>query len=436
VFLRFFERLFVVVLFLSSMGVVDALTRPSLREGSPEQLSTYTPLPTVMAETGVYVAGTLLVLIRWRRVLSAGRRVWPLVGLTALAPLSIAWSPQAMLTVRRSVFLLGSTVLAIYLGERYSTEKLARLLAQTLCLMMLLVVVLSLVAPAYVIDYINHIGAWKGLSGHKNLFGEYMAVAVVLLLLVRFGYFPWSRYVFLVTAAVLLVLSRSAGALLCCVLVVAAIPLWRVTRFNGKRRLLVYATMAVVISLGVVFIPDSFDPLFRMLGRDSTLTGRTHLWAPVLSAIMKRPILGYGYGCFWTGLEGEGLNVRIGARWLAAASDNGYLDLCLSLGVLAVSVFVYVFVHSFRMAIDYLRSESGPVRSWPITYLCFFALHNTCESSLLSTRSLGYLMFAAITTSLALNRHCAAITTQTADTQRRAVNECYTSDLCRQPLVR
>ena len=127
---RIFERLFVFVLLLSSMTVVDALTRPAYSSGhDPDVLSTDVPLPTVMIESSVYVCGAFLVLARWRRVVHAARHVWPLVALTLMAPISIAWSNAPGLTVRRSIFLLGSTLLGIYLGEKFShraTVALAR----------------------------------------------------------------------------------------------------------------------------------------------------------------------------------------------------------------------------------------------------------------------------------------------------------------------
>jgi exopolysaccharide production protein ExoQ len=120
---RIFERVFVFVLLLSSMTVVDALTRPAYSSGrDPAVLSTDVPLPTVMIESGVYACGAFLVLGRWRRVVRAARRVWPLVALTLLAPISLTWSNAPGLTLRRSIFLLGTTLLGIYLGEKFSIE--------------------------------------------------------------------------------------------------------------------------------------------------------------------------------------------------------------------------------------------------------------------------------------------------------------------------
>ena len=74
--------------------------------------------------------------------------------------------------------------------------------------MIVLVLLVYLVAPEYVIDYSAYGGAWRGLSTYKNTFGEHMAVAVLLLALVRFRRFFWLRYVFLLIAAGFLFLSR------------------------------------------------------------------------------------------------------------------------------------------------------------------------------------------------------------------------------------
>ena len=398
-FLRLFERLFVVVLLLSSMGVVDALTRPSLAPGDPSVISTDVPLSVAFFETAVYGCGAILVLLRWRRVLHAACTVWPLIAYTLLAPLSIAWSVQPLYTLRRSVLVLGTTFLGLYLGERYSIRTLAHLLAESVCLLMLSTVALYFVAPGYVIDYL---GSWKGLSQNKNAFGAYMAIAVILLLLIRFRHFRWLRYLFLSTATILLLLSRSATSLVVCVLMISIMPLWRVIRADPKTRRLVYLLTLMALCTGIYLIWAEQAPLFHVLGRDSTLSGRTGLWATVLDAIAKHPMLGYGCDAFWGTLKGETLDLWIRVRWLPMAADNGYLDLLLSFGVLGFPVFAYALVYSFRMAIAYNAAESERIALWPGMYLSFFALHNVFESHLMTTRSLEFLMFAAITTSLDL----------------------------------
>jgi exopolysaccharide production protein ExoQ len=410
------EQLFVFLLLLSSMNVITAFTPSSKEQISIKMASADVDTFSVAIEAGVYAFGGILALLRWKRILRAARTVWPLLALAALACLSTGWSVQPTVTLRRSLGLLAATIIAIYLGERYSIEAFARLLARTLCLMMLLTLVFYAVAPEYVVDYWAYHGAWKGLSAYKNTFGEHVAVAVLLLVLVRFHRFDWARYAFLIIAAGLLLLSRSATALVCGVLSLAALPLWRLVR--GKQRFVVYLFMALIFFLGIYCVLAFPEPLFQILGRDTTLTGRTRLWSILLPVIANRPLLGYGYAAFWAGLKPEVLSVWILAGRLVPVADNGYIDLCLSLGALGVCLFLYAFVQTFRRAIEYIRLEPGFIGIWPVTFMCILAMDNISESALLTKSTFPFLVFAILTTSLAMN-HKRFVTSEQAAANHR-----------------
>jgi exopolysaccharide production protein ExoQ len=414
-FFQIFERLFVFLLLMSSMNVITAL-KPSSREQVEVKLvSADVDTSSVLIDAAIYTYGAALMFVRWRQVLRAARTAWPLLALAGLACLSSAWSVEPMLTLRRSVLLLASTMIAIYVGERYSIKAFAHLLAHTVCVMIVLVLLVYLVAPEYVIDYSAYGGAWKGLATYKNTFGEHMAVAVLLLVLVRFRRLPWLRYVFLLIAGGLLFLSHSATAVVCAVLTLAAVPFWRL--MLGKQRFLVGVLVAGVFSLGIYWLLTFPETIFQVLGRDATLTGRTDLWSKLLPVIANRPILGYGYAAFWAGLKPELLSIWIQAGWLVPASDNGYIDLCLSIGAAGLALFLCVFSGAFRKSMEYLRSERGFVALWPVTYLCIFAADNICETALLTRGTFPFLVFAIVTTSLALNHKRAVTAARTADPQ-------------------
>ena len=387
------------------MTVVDALTRPAYASNhDPAVLSTDVPLPTVLIESCVYVLGMVLVISRWRQTARAALRVWPLVALMLLAAISIAWSDAPLLTARRTVFLLGTTLIGIHVGERFTMEQLSRWLAQVLCMLMASSIILYFVSRASVIDYDAYDGAWKGLTINKNTFGWYMAIAVAVLTLVRFQHFRWLRYAFLAAGAILLLLSRSATSLVGCLLVISIAPLWPVIRAGIRMRRLAYAIILMAICAGTYFVWTEQALLFRVLGRDSTFTGRTSLWALVMSAIGKHPFLGYGYGAFWSGMKNEVLNIYIASRWLPMGAHNGYLELWLGLGIFSIPILLYLLFRSLGMAKDYIRSNESWLGVWPMTYLLMFIFHNLFESHLLETRSLEYLLFTAIITSLAMQR--------------------------------
>jgi len=402
--LNVFERLFIVLFLLSSMGVEIGLTRPYESETDPGAVAAAVHVTDVVVESCLEACGFLLIFLRLRRFVGAVRAIWPLLGLAALAMASTAWSSRPDLTLRRSALLLVSMVIAIYAGERFAIGEQVRLLGYTFGVMIVAIVVLRLVAPPYVVDYVSHPGAWKGLSGYKNSFGQYMAIGALVLLLTRFQRLPWLRYVFLVAAVGFLVLSQSAGSLLCFLLIVPLMPLWRSSRVQGRQRLPVYTMIGLGLFSAMYLFMTHSGRLFNLLGRNSTLTGRTQLWASVWAAIMRRPLLGYGYDTFWAGM-GEALDVRIGAGWMAQRSDNGFLDLGLSLGAVGICLFLVIFALSFWKALEYVRLERAPYGLWPITYLFFYLLHNMTESTLLTRGAFPDLVFVMVVTALARSRH-------------------------------
>jgi O-antigen ligase len=399
--LQALERLFVVVLLLLSMQVEIGLTRPNEAEIDPSSISAPIHVLDTVIQTGVEALGALLLLLRWRTVVRGVRAAWPLALLAALALASTVWSGEPVVTLRRSALLCISTLFAIYLGTRYTLEKQAELLVQIFCLMMAAIVVLYFAAPRYVVDYVSHPGAWKGLSAYKNAFGQYMAIATLLLLLIRFRRNEWVRYLVVALAGVMLYKAKSAASLFCCVLVIAVMPLFRLARVKAKQKPAVYTAVALLLSGGMYLFTSHSGRIFDLLGRNATLSGRTGLWAAVWSAIMRRPLMGYGFDTFWANLSGAALDIRASAGWLAQRSDNGFLDLGLSLGLVGFLLFVLIFVVSLRNALDYFTSSEGePLRLWPAVFLCFFLVNNMAESTLLTRGAFPSLLFAIIATSL------------------------------------
>jgi O-antigen ligase len=328
--------------------------------------------------------------------------VWPLLLLIGLAPLSAAWSVDPMLTLRKSVLLIAESAIAIYLGERYTVNEFARILAKVLCLTIAASILLYFVAPNYVMD-LNQEGAWRGLSVQKNAFGMHMATAVLLLLLVRFRRYEWLRYFFLCTAFVMMLLSRSMTSVATGLLIIILLPLWKMVRLPAKQRLFAYLTGgAVVVGAGYLFAQNSAAAL-GLMGRDWTLTGRTVIWEQILVAIGHRPLLGYGFESFWTGLKGESLDVIVASGWIVPTAHNGFLELLLGFGLLGAWVFLIALVVAFRNGIEFIRLETGSVAYWPVAFFCFFLVHNLAESDLMANGSpLGLTIFITICTALAL----------------------------------
>jgi exopolysaccharide production protein ExoQ len=403
-----FERLFVIVFLLNSMGIVIGITRPYEAETDPTAIAAPVHVTDLVIQSMVQVCGGLLIISRLRQTAKALKKSWPVVVLVSFAVMSAAWSSRPDLTVRRSAVLLVSMLLAVYIGERFPIGEQVKLISQTFCIMIVGIAILRVVAPSYVVDYVSHPGAWKGLSGYKNAFGQYMATAALLLVVTRFQRIPWIRFLFIGAAIAMLLFAQSAGSVLCFVLTVALVPLWRSNRVQEKQRLPVFTAIGICLFTAVYAFTAHADRIFALVGRNSNMTGRSELWSYVWTAILKHPFLGYGYDTFWAGL-GEALEVRMGVGWMAQRSDNGYLDFGLSLGAVGFVLLLCVFVWSFRNAIAYLSYEPQSFALWPITYMLFFVLHNLSESTLLARGGLPDLLFISAAVSLAVNHRAPAM---------------------------
>jgi exopolysaccharide production protein ExoQ len=99
-----------------------------------------------------------------------------------------------------------------------------------------------------------------------------------------------------------LYLSRSGTALLS---LIAALGIMGGTLFAAyvpkalRGIVLGISIFLLVIGIGVAVVLDAQELIFKILGKDPTLTGRTYLWSEGWKSGHTRPILGHGYSAFW-----------------------------------------------------------------------------------------------------------------------------------------
>ncbi len=163
---------------------------------------------------------------------------------------------------------------------------------------------------------------------HKNALGMKMAFGILLLFFTRPAGIPtWLRNATIAGAALLLLFSGSATPLVATTVCLVAFPLLHVAWIKTKRTLPLWVPLLpFFICLALVVVTGS-ALILEAVGRTTTLTGRTPLWAAVVDAIKLRPWLGYGYAIFWVGGNLDSLNVIKIAGWNAPHAHNGYLEI-------------------------------------------------------------------------------------------------------------
>jgi exopolysaccharide production protein ExoQ len=129
---------------------------------------------------------------------------------------------------------------------------------------------------------------------------------------------------------------------------------------------LVAATAGAIAAVPLLLVDThGASPLLALLrlGRQEdvstvvTLTGRTPLWQTLLQYVAERPLLGYGYGGFWTPQRLAALTQREG--WVFGSAHSEYVEIALGIGVLGLAVYCATGLAAlWRLVAGYWRSRA------------------------------------------------------------------------------
>ena len=344
----------------------------------------------------------VLICIHWDSVVQGLKQAfWPL-SLCALAILSAGWSDDPFFTGRRAIVLLLTTLFAVYLGSRFTAEDHLNFFGWLLVFSVVGSIAVIILAPQFGISHDLHEGALKGLFSHKNLLGRQMVFGILTLVIGKPAGIPkWLLRGTLVSAIVLLIFSSSAGALITLAIVLGFCFLLNLPRKSHKSKAPLWIGLIPILLLLTVLAVFNADIVLGPLGRDTSLTGRVPLWFAIGQAIGQQPLLGHGYALFWVHTSGSLLAV-VATGWNALSSQDGYLDLCLDLGLVGLALFLTYLISAMRLGTKQLNTESGLRSKWPIAFFLFFMLQNFHESDLLRLGTFLWVPFVAISTALAI----------------------------------
>jgi exopolysaccharide production protein ExoQ len=149
-------------------------------------------------------------------------------------------------------------------------------------------------------------------------------------------------YVIAALAFIFLLLTKSRTAV--AALMIVSVLWWSIS--GSTTRMLIAALLlgtAGLFAAGVASVgsKDSLSELVMMGRKDDsetgTLTGRTPLWAELIEEhVNLRPLLGHGYGAFWTIDHID--EVSHTHYWQITNAHSSYIDLLLNLGWIGLSL--------------------------------------------------------------------------------------------------
>jgi O-antigen ligase len=323
----------------------------------------------------------------------------PLLALLAFA--STLWSDVPALTLRRSVALIGTTLLGIYVGLRYTTKEQLEIYGRVSATVIVLSLATALLLPDYGV-MITMDGAWRGVFVHKNVLARMMVLGAIVLwfesVLIQQRSRRWSRRLAAAAALAVLFCSHSVTGMAVAFVVVASVWLCHVATLRTRNSIAFLASGVLAGTALLLLVATNLTTVLDFWGRDTTLTGRTILWGYVASSILDRLALGAGYSAFWAGPSGEAVQSAIGRVFVHA--HNGYLDLALDLGATGLTLFLVTLALIARRAIrvrdTHLRSE----KLWTIAVIVFTVSYNMTESAILTRNSVFWVILVASATSV------------------------------------
>ncbi|MCM0082857.1 O-antigen ligase family protein [Geomonas sp. Red32] len=285
--------------------------------------------------------------INWWKVISANP--W-LALFFCYCGVSIVWSDFPFVSFKRLVKDLGNLIMILVLfTEADPVGAFRAVLSRYVCCAVPLSVLLILYFPEYGLSYNPQTGdiLYVAITTDKNELGVVLAVSglflvweFVELMLHEFRKGKFAdllvRGTLLILIGYLIVIARSATALLCLAGGSTILILMRFAGFRSQIRHLGLYSLLGGCTLATLFVFTDFtDMLVKSVDKDITFTGRTDIWAGLLSEQVD-PLIGTGYSSFWLkpSMMGQFHNI--------IQAHNGYLDTYLNGGLIGLALLLCV----------------------------------------------------------------------------------------------
>jgi exopolysaccharide production protein ExoQ len=385
-------------LWIPSIWALVAFSKPlAIWFGSRSESSMEAGSPLDRAFLIVLLGLAILVLSRrgfdWLGAIRENRWAMLLVGFMLI---SILWSSIPLISFKRWTrdFIVVMMAFMI-LSESDPRRALLTILRRLTYVLIPYSLLLIKYFPKYGIQYGRWSGArmWVGVGLQKNHLALLCIISAVFLVwtLIR----RWSgrdipvvKYqtlieIFLLILIMLLLmgprvtLTYSATSTVVLALAMFALSGLYLLRNRGSA----LSSKALKIFVITIIIYGSITPFLgrlsildvsSVLNRDATLTGRSDIWASLVPFALNRPVLGHGFGGFWTS------EMRAIAM---SNAHNGYLDVILNLGFAGL-VFVSIFLISCCQKAHRTITEDF---DWGVLFVCYLLMavvHNIAESTI------------------------------------------------------
>ncbi|HVI87919.1 MAG TPA: O-antigen ligase family protein [Dongiaceae bacterium] len=298
----------------------------------------------------MFLAPWLLLFVRRiPRLIQSVAKDWLLLIPPSFATISAIWSSDPAWTMRTGI-QYGATMIVGIAAARLVDR---RVLLTSLLSALAAITFASLVLVARYGGFASLHGV-AGLYGAKNQFASSSAVLLIgatyLMIYARRSFFEkMLAFGLMFVAMIGIYCGHSAGTLVSLFAVMMLAVTFHMLRKGGSIAILGVIMMFFAMPVPIILVGSDtiFSRILKLLGKDSTLTGRTDLWDTAFHEIQSHLLLGGGYQAFW----------RIGNQpaerlWAMFGIDNKtgfnfhneYINTTVDLGLIGLLIIIVVLV--------------------------------------------------------------------------------------------
>ena len=317
---------------------------------------------------------------------------------------SALWSLDTELTIERSIHLIGSTIIAFYIGFSLPLARLLKLSGLVLGFLMVISALTALTFPAWGLEEYEGRQVWRGMLASKNTLGFWATISILLFATLA----GWSQpllnrciyFALLIVSIVCLAFSVSATSALS-LLIAAMVMIYLHLAFSLRLGLIAMFVLGVLVCAlaGIAFY---YIDTAELIGRSGDLTGRGEVWKQTWELILEKPLTGYGYGTIWYPVD-ESVWIQkqlTDFTWIVFHAHNGLLQVASEIGLpLTILTLFMIFQQLIEIVYcQYQRQQQGVL--FVLGFTVALLVSNYSEARLLVNRELFWIFFVALPISM------------------------------------
>jgi O-antigen ligase len=345
----------------------------------------------------IYLVCALAIVTYRTTIITQFFRLKALAMLPLLAIVSSCWSQAPLFSLHRAILLLGATLFAVYFVCRFTSREQMQFLMSCGAITAIASILFAVLLPRYGLDRLGgHEHAWKGIFTAKNVCGQTMLLFLTpaLYYRARSGFTKVLQSAYIVLLIGVIIMSQAATSWIFLGLLLAfRFGARLAASFALRDMLILLALFSLLLATLSLAAFENHTYLLAMLGKDSTLTGRTGLWTAAMTSVGRSPILGYGYQAFWLGLTGESANVLLSIKNFLSQPQNGFLDVWLQLGLGGIVLIIGSLVAAGRDLLGSRHARRVAFVQWYAVIVILTVLFNMVETYLLTPSYIGWLLY-------------------------------------------